>query len=88
MASNATTTDHLHSSEKQCRRIFEASLDGLLILGMNGVVVEANPAAAAMYGYSRDEMVGMSGKDIVHPNYHHVFQQFRSKVKATGKFHA
>ena len=35
--------------------------------------MEANPAAWSTYGYTREEFVGLTGRDIVHPDYHHLF---------------
>ncbi len=67
--------------EAQYQGIFEASNDTLLIFDFNGVIKEVNPAACSMYGYSYEEMIGLSGKDIVHPDYQFLFKEFI--VKAT-----
>ena len=41
-----------------------------------------------MYGYTCEELIGLSGKDIVHPDYYHLFEDFRRQVKASGRFSA
>src|ERR1041384_1622777 len=48
------------TSEEEYRKIFEAVGDGLVIydIGLDAVV-EANPAACAMHGYTRQEFIGM-----------------------------
>ncbi len=51
----------LREREEQYRSIFEASADGLHIIDLeNSQVVEVNPAACKMYGYTREEMLGHS----------------------------
>jgi two-component system NtrC family sensor kinase len=41
-----------------------------------------------MYGYSRDEFIGMTGKDFVDPKYYHKFEDFKTQVMETGRFRA
>ncbi|MEA3488847.1 MAG: PAS domain S-box protein [Candidatus Omnitrophota bacterium] len=78
----------LLESEKRYHDIFDATIDSLLIFDLDGTIMEANPQACEMYGYSYDELIGLSGKDIVHPDYYHLFGQFKRDVQATGKFYA
>ena len=77
----------LREREEQYRSIFESTSDALLIFDFDGTIVEANPAACRMYGYSYEELIGLSGKDIVHPDYHRLFEDFRRQVRASGRFH-
>ncbi|QOI99326.1 MAG: PAS domain S-box protein [Phycisphaeraceae bacterium] len=43
------------------RRIFERTHDAILLFRPEGeIVLDANPAALALYGFARDEMIGMS----------------------------
>lgn len=74
--------------ESQYRRIFDAAKDTFLIFDMNGVVREVNPAACRMYGYSRNEMIGLTGKDIVNPDFHHLFKDFVEKASQDIVFSA
>ena len=42
------------------RRLFEAAADGLILQDLEtGLVVEANPAAYVLYGYAREEFIGL-----------------------------
>ncbi len=51
------------------RNIFEAASDGLIINDTEtGCVVEANPAAAAMHGYAREEFIGLHPTAYLHPD--------------------
>jgi PAS domain S-box-containing protein len=49
-----------YREEKRHERIIETALDGIWITDTEGVIIEANEAAARMLGYSLDEMEGMS----------------------------
>ena len=66
--------------QKPYREIFNAAKDTFLIFDMNGVIREVNPAASRMYGHSRDEMIGLTGKDIVHEDFRHLFKKFVTKA--------
>jgi PAS domain S-box-containing protein len=76
------------SGRRKYRGIFEATSDGLLIFDLNGTIVEANLAACSMYGYPYEELIGLSGKEIAHPDYYHLFEDFKRQVKAGGRFSA
>jgi two-component system CheB/CheR fusion protein len=55
----------LKESEERYRRAFETSLDGLLLLDkQTGNIVNTNPAAAKMLGYSDKDLLGKSLKDV------------------------
>jgi len=86
MALDTAADETLRPSEEQYRRIFEASLGALVVFDTDGTVAEANPAATAMYGYSRRRMIGLAGKDIVHPDCYHLFEELKSRVEAGGEF--
>ena len=68
--------------------IFNSSIDTILIFNLDGFIVEANAQACKQYGYSHQEIIGLSGKDIVHPNYYTIFENIKSNVKKTGEFNA
>ncbi len=78
----------LREMESQYKSIFESTSDAVLIFGLDGRIVEANPAACRMYGYSCEELIGLSEKDIVHPDYHHLFEDYAKQVKTSGHFSA
>jgi len=47
----------LRRSERQYRRIFEASADAILIINRQNEIVDANPTACTLFGYRREEMI-------------------------------
>lgn len=75
-----------HQQEEQYRGIFEAATDALIIVDLEGTIVEANPAACRMYGYRHGELVGLSGKDIFPADSAHLFEDFKQQVKHHGHF--
>ena len=48
-------------------RLFALARDAFLLIDPSGRIVEANVAAAAMYGYSRDELVTLAATDLRAP---------------------
>lgn len=54
------TAKALDATEREYKSVFDNALDGILILDDYGVCVEANPAALALFGTNRDELVGQS----------------------------
>jgi PAS domain S-box-containing protein len=59
----------LRESEGRFKGLVEASFDGVAI-HENGVIVEANQALAAMFGYPLEAMIGLNGLDTAAPEYH------------------
>ncbi len=77
----------LREMEGQYRNIFDATSDGLIIYDTEtGRVVEANPAACAMHGYTRAEFIGLHPTASIHPNHQHVFSDYLQAVQAGGIF--
>ncbi|HEY9652581.1 MAG TPA: PAS domain S-box protein [Coleofasciculaceae cyanobacterium] len=71
----------LKESEQQYRAIFESTSDGLIINDLDGRVVEANPAACQMHGYSYEEFINLDPKTCIHPDYYPAFQQYINTTK-------
>jgi len=80
--------EELREREVQFRSIFESTSDAVLIFDFDGTIVEANPAACKMYGYSYEELIGLSGKDIARSDHYHIFEDFKRQVKTSGRFSA
>ena len=78
----------LKDAAVQYKEIFHSATDGFIIFDLKGHVVEANPQACKMHGYSHAAMVNLSGKDIVHPDQHHLFKQFQRDIIKKGEFQA
>ena len=73
--------------EQPYRIVFEAASDGMIITDLEtGLVVDANPAAIAMHGYTRDEFIGLHLKAYIHPDSQRVFNEAASEVKPGSVF--
>lgn len=77
----------LRQKEAQYREIFNATIDGLIIFDLKGNVVEVNPCACRLFGYSRSEFLTMQGKDLVHPAYYRDHNGFLESIEEQGEFY-
>ena len=77
----------LRESVAQYRDIFNATTDAFVIMEIEGTIVEVNPQACMMHGYSYEEMIALYVKDIIHAEYYHVFEQFKTDILTTGYYY-
>lgn len=77
---------HWKQTAAQFDAVFAASNDGLVINSLDGKVVDVNPTFCRMHGYTREEMIRMQPAEFIHPNSHHLMQQFFEVVRAGGRF--
>lgn len=60
----------LRRSEEKWRSIVTTSPDGIIVTSLDGVVLEASPSAATMFGYARQyEAIGRAFSERVHPSH-------------------
>jgi PAS domain S-box-containing protein len=55
----------LHQGKEAYERLFEASLDALLVLDHSGQIIAANERVQRILGYTRDEIIGVSIESLV-----------------------
>lgn len=73
--------------EQQYRIIFEAASDGMIISDVEtGRVVDANPAAIAMHGYTREEFIGLHLTSYIHPDSQRLFIESASEAQPGNTF--
>ncbi len=77
----------LTEPEAQYRSVLESTSDGLLVFDLEGKLVDLNPAAARMHGYSIEEFRGLEPSRFIHAGSLPVFEQFIKLVKAGRDFH-
>jgi two-component system cell cycle sensor histidine kinase/response regulator CckA len=58
----------LQASEVRFRAIFEQAAIGIALVDMQGNPIDANPALAAMLGYSPEELCALSFTQFTHPD--------------------
>lgn len=59
-----------HISEIIRRTMLQSSLDAIMVVDETGSIIEFNPAAEKMYGWTRDEILGKDLLDTVIPSYY------------------
>ncbi|MGZ9235294.1 MAG: PAS domain S-box protein, partial [Anaerolineales bacterium] len=72
---------------EEYRNIFEAASDGLVIydIGLDAIV-EANPAACEMHGYTRQEFIGLNPAVFMLPESHALFMEQVQAAESGGVF--
>ncbi|MFA5517974.1 MAG: ATP-binding protein [Spirochaetota bacterium] len=68
--------EDLIKSEKKFRTYIENAPDGILVTDLNNYIIDVNPAACKLLGYTRDELI------TTHKN-RLVSQEYRDKIKAS-----
>ena len=63
------TEKALKDSEARFRKLFEEGRHGIVIVNERFKFVRVNPAFCKMLGYSENEMLTLTFKDITHPDY-------------------
>lgn len=85
LAQTQETVAALQASEARFRMAFDSSPLGMVLVGLQphdlGTYLQANPAMAAITGYPVTRLVGMSGRDLHHPDdmqaTEHTLEQLR-----------
>jgi two-component system cell cycle sensor histidine kinase/response regulator CckA len=76
------TENALKQSEERYRTLFEDSRDAIYITTREGMFVDANQSMFDLFGYSREEMIGLDARTIyVNPDDRNIFQK---EIEQTG----
>ena len=78
----------LREKEAQYRGVFEAASDAMVITNLDGFVIEANPAACKMYGYTYEELLGLHRTILTHGSITTWFQNPSKRSEAGGHYQA
>ncbi len=77
----------IEDQESQYRIVFEAASDGMIISDVGtGNVVDANPAAAAMHGYTGEEFIGLHLTAYLHSDNQRLFKEAANDAQPEGGF--
>src|SRR5918995_596757 len=50
------------------RRLFETSLDLIVVTDKRGTLIQISPSALSILGYQPDEVIGQDAGDLLHPD--------------------
>lgn len=70
----------LKESEKRFRYLFESSPDAVFVENVEGDVLDVNPAACDLHGFSRDQLVGKNVLELVPAEYKNRVQHDFSRL--------
>lgn len=59
----------LEASEKKYRAYTELSFDAIFEIALDGTIIECNARACSLFGYTRDELLGMKTKQLTPEAY-------------------
>jgi PAS domain S-box-containing protein len=69
--------------EELFRLVFDSTSDAVILNDFEtGDVADANPAAASMHGYTREEFVGIDPRKFIHPDSLPLLAQYQDRVRA------
>ncbi len=77
------TEETLRESEEKYRILVELASDGILIETVEGRILECNSAAAKIYGYTKEEMIGLTIIDLVPKEFAKTLPQVLSDKETT-----
>ncbi|CAN5885699.1 hypothetical protein BH23ACT11_BH23ACT11_15930 [soil metagenome] len=64
MSERKSIEETLRESEQRFRQLFDQSVDSMLIHDESGNLVDCNPEACRVHGYTREELLSLSIKDL------------------------
>ena len=68
-------------------KYFNAITSSVYVFNENKKLVDINPTACSMLGYTREEMMSMEPTSYIHPDSHHLFHEFFETVEKGQPFH-
>ncbi|MGM0844373.1 MAG: PAS domain S-box protein [Bacillota bacterium] len=76
----------LRESEERFRKIFEGTLDGMVLTNHSGQVVDANPVALEILSIEKDQLIGSDTKDVfkIKENEEAEYLKYQMKLKEDG----
>ncbi|MBU0630019.1 MAG: PAS domain-containing protein [Candidatus Margulisbacteria bacterium] len=80
------TEKSLAESEKKFQTLFEVSPNPLFVEALDGKVLDCNSAAAAIFGYGKEEFLKLNTKDLVPPDVASSFPELVKAVLEKGEF--
>jgi PAS domain S-box-containing protein len=83
----ASDTIRLPLEQDWCRDLVEHSQDLLCLHDLQGRFLSVNPGPARVLGYSVEEMIRISMRDFVDPEFRAQFDTYLQEIKRTGQAH-
>ena len=69
-------TREIKETEEVYYSLFHSNKDGLILLDLNGNIMDVNRETCKMYGYAHDELIGRNVKCLVSKESHQLYESF------------
>jgi len=77
----------VNTGDSQYREIFDAAVDGIIVSdAASGHIVQANPAACRMHGYTLEQLIGLHVSELIHPESRQQFSENLRAFELGGQF--
>jgi PAS domain S-box-containing protein len=76
--------EKLQEGIKNFEAVFNATTDIIIISDLQSNIVNVNPQAIKIYGYSKEEFLKMTVLQLIHPDNKHLFFDFTDKINQYG----
>jgi len=78
----------IRESEERKAAVLRSTLDSIVTMSADGIVLEFNPAAEATFGYSKEEAVGKKLSDLIIPHrFREAHMSGLARYTSTGEAH-
>jgi len=74
----------LKDGMKKFEAVFNASTDMMIIVDLQGNIVEANPQTLQTYGYTKEELLQTPAYQLPHPDNRHLYYEGTQKILKSG----
>ena len=78
------TKRELVESEEKFKQLVELAIDGIFVETKRGEILDCNGAACRMFGYSKEEMVGLTIADLVPEDFAKTLPEIITPEETTG----
>ena len=76
----------ISQSERRLKNILNAMDDGIVLLGLDGRIIDCNQATLRQYNLKREEIIGKEATDfIISINRKNIIEETRASLQKTGK---
>lgn len=77
--------DQINEAALRLQAIIETAIDGIITISERGIIDHINPAAAALFGYDPQEVVGQNVKMLMPSPYHEEHDGYLQRYHETRK---
>ncbi len=75
----------MRDSEERLRAILDTAVEGIITIDEQGLIESVNPAAATMFGFAWDEIIGQNIKILMPPPFRQEHDQYLANYRDTGR---